>query len=233
MVEQVHDGETEIILVDGYSVDKTLEIAKGYPNITVITEKPQGEPDAINKGMKLATGDIVTFLDGDDIYEPDALKIAEQYFSNPDLMWVYGKAHFINPEGQRIRRLITLAKEHLQKDYSYNKLCYLCFIAQPSVFMRREFQKKVGDYNPDKKLIFDYEYWLRAGKLADPTFIPEYLSSMRAHNGSISVKFSREQMQESLNIIKEFNKQNRYAYYVRYAILRSTEMYYKTVGGWL
>ena len=233
MVSQKHDGNTQIILVDGYSVDDTLKIASGYPNITVITEKPHGEPDAINRGMRLATGDIVTFLDGDDTYCPNALRTVERYFHNPYLQWVYGKAYFINPAGQRIRRLITLAKEYLQKDYSYNKLCYLCFIAQPSVFMRREFQQKVGDYNTEKKLIFDYEYWLRAGKLADPVFIPEYLSSMRAHNGSISVKFSREQMEESLNIIREFKQQNKYAYHVRHAILRSTELYYKTVGEWL
>lgn len=230
IVSQKHNGNTQVIVVDNQSSDDTLKICQEY-HTEIICEKDQGEPDAINKGMKRATGDIVAFLDSDDLYEPLALRSVEVFFeAHPYLNWMYGKSHFIDKDGKEIRRLITVAKEWLQQDYSYNRLCKLCFISQPSVFMKREFQALVGNYNVNYRLIFDYEYWLRAGKLSMPMYLDKYLSSMRAHNGSASVQFDMTQMKQSLELATRFNPHSKITYGVRMAVLLSTILYYRTIG---
>ena len=225
---QAHKGDTQIILVDNVSTDKTLEIARKYTK-NIICEKDRGEPDALNKGLKLATGDVIAYLDSDDIYEENAFGIAEWKFRNND--WIYGKSYFIDEDGKQIRRTITTLKQLLQRNYSYEKLCNLCFICQPSVFLKRDFVQKVGEFNIDYPLIFDYEYWLRAGQLAVPLYVPLYLSSMRAHSGSNSVKFSTRQMRESLDLVYRFKKGNHLlSYAMRMGILSSCLVYYKTIG---
>lgn len=229
IVSQKHDGETQIILVDNESTDDTLNIARTYKEVTIVCEKDKGEPDALNKGLKLATGDVIAYLDSDDIYAPSAFVAVECLFGRND--WIYGKSHFIDEEGNQIRRTITTLKQLLQKNYSYEKLCNLCFICQPSVFLKREFVQRVGEFNVDYPLIFDYEYWLRAGKLSTPAYVPLYLSSMRAHGGSNSVKFSTRQMRESLDLVYRFKKGNHFwSYVMRMGILSSTLVYYKTIG---
>ena len=228
ITSQQHNGATQIILVDNMSTDKTLEIARKYTH-TIVSEKDRGEPDALNKGLKLATGDVIAYLDSDDVYEPFAFAIAEKWLRGDD--WIYGKAFFIDEDGKQIRRTITILKQLLQRNYSYEKLCNLCFICQPSVFLKRDFVQKVGEFNIDYPLIFDYEYWLRAGQLSSPVYVPLYLSSMRAHDGSNSVKFSTRQMRESLDLVYRFKKRNHYlSYAMRMGILSSTLVYYKTVG---
>jgi glycosyltransferase involved in cell wall biosynthesis len=231
IVGQKHNGKTQIIVVDGQSTDKTLEIIKQY-NVELICGKDKNEPDALNKGFALAKGDIVAWLDADDTYTPNALIIVEDYFNKfPQYKWVYGKSYFINEKGKEIRRIITSLKQLLQKNYSYDKLCNLSYLSQPSVFMRRSLQQGIGEFNVDYPLIFDYEYWLRAGLICDPLFIDEYLSSMRAHDGSNSVKFSMRQMRESLDLVYRFKKSYHYRnYLLRLVILLSTVVYYRTIG---
>lgn len=233
---QVHNGNNEVILVDNKSTDKTLEIARTYQllygGMTIISENDRGEPDALNKGLKLATGDIIAYLDSDDIYSPSAFWVVEHRLGNND--WIYGKSYFIDKEGNQIRRTITTLKQMLQSNYSYEKLCNLCFICQPSVFMKKEFVQRVGEFNVDYPLIFDYEYWLRAGNISAPAYVPLYLSSMRVHDGSNSVKFSTRQMRESLDLVYRFKKGNRFlSYAMRLGILSLTLLYYKTIGRYL
>jgi glycosyltransferase involved in cell wall biosynthesis len=231
IVTQKHMGKTQIILVDNQSSDKTLEIAKQYKDIEIVSEKDKGEPDALNKGFKLATGQIVAWLDADDFYEPSTFYNVECVFNRyRNTNWVYGKSYFVDEKGKRVRRMITVAKQWLQSSYSYDKLCALCFIAQPSVFMRKEFQKIVGEFNINRRLNFDYEYWLRAGKLSEPLYVDEYLSSMRAHDGSLSVKYDFTQMKQSLDMVKLYKKNYKSIYLLRVGILSLTLVYYRTIG---
>ena len=153
----------EYIIMDGGSTDGTIEILKKYSNkIIWKSEKDNGQSDAINKGLKIATGDIVAYLNSDDTYELNALqKVADFFIKNPDKKWVYGKCKIINEKDQEIRKPITAYKNWLLKKYSYKKLLTENFISQPATFWKKELHNEFGYFNESESLCMDYEFWLR------------------------------------------------------------------------
>lgn len=178
----------ECIVMDGGSTDGTLDILKKYDNrISWISEKDEGQSDAINKGLQKATGDIFTYLNADDVYEPGCLqKVADHFQDNPAARWLYGKCAIIDENDIEIRRAITQYKYFWQKRYSYNWLLVLNFIAQPAVFWRRELTEEIGLFDVNEHLAMDYDYWLRAGARYQPGFIDDYLARFRLHSVSKS-----------------------------------------------
>lgn len=173
----------ECIVVDGGSNDGTLDILRKYgDSIKWVSEKDAGQSDAINKGMKLAQGDIVTYLCADDIYEPGCFrKVADFFTGNADRQWAYGKCRIINENGREIRKPITWYKIFWQKRYSYTWLLVTNFIAQPAVFWRREMVAETGLFDVNAHLTMDYDYWLRLGARHEPGFINAYLARFRWH----------------------------------------------------
>ena len=146
---QKGDFELEYIITDGGSKDNSLEIIKKYEkeikdgkwgnHITFrwISEKDKGQSDGINKGLKMATGDIVAFLNADDLYTDGALDKVTRYFTdNPDCMWLTGYCPVINEDGEEIRKLITKYKELKLSVFSLNQLLIDNNISQPATFWR-------------------------------------------------------------------------------------------------
>ncbi len=174
----------QCFVVDGQSDDSTLDILKKYEGrIRWISEKDKGQSDAINKGLKMSDGDIVTYLNADDVYEPGCFQRVADFFAiNPECHWAYGKCRIIDEKGMEIRKPITWYKNFWQRRYSYNRLLVtLNFIAQPAVFWRRELTEAIGLFDVDEHLTMDYDYWLRAGLRYQPGFIDEYLARFRLH----------------------------------------------------
>jgi len=173
----------QCIVVDGDSDDGTQDILKKYEGrIEWISEKDRGQSDAINKGLKLAKGEIVTYLNADDVYEKDCLgKVADVFTQNPNCRWVYGKCRVIDENGTEIRKLITWYRSFWQRRYSYNRLLVVDFISQPSVFWRRELVDEFGLFDVNEHLAMEYDFWLRIGAKYEPVFIDEYLSRFRLH----------------------------------------------------
>lgn len=180
--------DTECIVIDGGSTDGTIDILKKYGDrITWVSEKDEGQSDAINKGLQRVTGDIFAYLNADDIYEPGCFKKVAGYFQDfPAARWLYGKCMVINEDGAEIRRAITRYKYFWQRRYSYNWLLVLNFIAQPAVFWRRELTEEIGLFDVSEHLAMDYDYWLRAGAMYQPGFIDDYLACFRLHSVSKS-----------------------------------------------
>lgn len=206
----------EYIVMDGGSDDGTLEILKKYDGkIIWKSEKDNGQSDAINKGLRMATGDIVAYLNSDDTYEPGALKKIADFFENPpaggpDKKWAFGKCRIINENDQEIRKSITFYKNIFLKRYSYGKLLAENFICQPAVFWKKELLDEIGYFNDQEHFCMDYEYWLRIGKMYEPGFIDDYLANFRYYANSKSGSVNKKQFQDELRLAGKFGKNQKF-----------------------
>lgn len=198
----------ECIVIDGGSTDDTIDILRSYgERITWLSEKDKGEPDAVNKGMAMATGDVVAYLDADDVYLPHSFAKAMAVFNKyPDVMWLYGKGNIVDEQGDECRGFITRFKEFFQKRYSYNKLLCVDFIVQPTVFWRRELIDEIGCFPIDEKLAFEYDFWLRAAAKYRPAYIDSYLASWRAHGNSETANAIYQDMKDALRLSRKYSK---------------------------
>lgn len=192
--------------MDGGSNDGTVDILKKYEyRIAWASEPDKGQSDAINKGLRLADGDIVTYLCADDLYRKYCLrKVADYFVKNPGIKWVYGKCKIIDEKEVEIRKAITWYKQFWQRRYSYNKLLVMDFLAQPAVFWRRELLEEIGLFDIEAHLAMEYDYWLRIGARYEPGFIDEYLANFRLH--PVSKSSTRFQMaaKDALDIARKY-----------------------------
>ena len=135
VLNQKGEFELEYIITDGGSIDNSLEIIKKYnkevkegkwgKHITYkyISEKDKGQSDGINKGLKMATGDIVAFLNADDLYTEGALEKVVTYFKeNPDCMWLTGYCKIIDENGKQIKKYITEYKNRKLRKFTFEQL---------------------------------------------------------------------------------------------------------------
>lgn len=212
--------ELEYIVVDGASQDHSLEIIQKFDDLIKskqwetnckkiefiwLSEKDQGQSDAVNKGLKMATGDIIGWLNSDDTYTPHALATILQYFARkPEIMWAFGKCHIINQQNQEIRKWITSYKNLRLKHFNYDRLLQENFISQPATFWRKEAMNKIGYLDEKHHLVMDYEYWLRLGSHFKGGFINSYLANFRWYPSSKSGSSFRKQFAQDLDVAKKY-----------------------------
>ncbi len=200
VLEQEYD-DLEYIVVDGGSTDGTLDVLKRYEHrLRWLSERDRGQSDAINKGMQMATGDVIAFLNSDDLYEPGALfRIGSFFHDHPEVQWATGRCRIIDGDGREIRRAVTAFKNFLLGHFSYRLLLVTNPISQPATFWRRSILEAFGGFDLDDHLVMDYEYWLRIGARYRPAIISEYLASFRIHETSkMSGYYARRQWLELL-----------------------------------
>ncbi|WP_374619238.1 glycosyltransferase [Devosia sp.] len=148
--------DLELLVVDGASSDGTIEILNSYGDrIKWLSEPDTGQSDAINKGMGRVTGDILGYLNSDDILLPDAIEKVVAYFAgHPECDMVYGDADFIDRGGCIIGAYPTAG-------FSFERLMSDCCVCQPAAFWRRRASERTGPFSTDLQTAMDYEYWLR------------------------------------------------------------------------
>ncbi|HNV85336.1 MAG TPA: glycosyltransferase family 2 protein [Candidatus Omnitrophota bacterium] len=180
----------EIIVVDGGSTDRTLEILKSYGNqIRWISEKDRGQTDALNKGFHMAKGEIIAWLNTDDLYDEGCLQTVGSYFQNhPDCLWLYGRCVIIDAEGREIRKWVTAYKNFFCRRYSHNSLLIQNFVSQMGVFFRKRVFLEIGELDVSLRNAMDYDYWLRIAARYRPHFIDRNLGKFRLHPGSKTLK---------------------------------------------
>ena len=210
-IQTIHNQnypKLEHIVIDGGSTDGTLDILKKYDGAIIwVSEQDKGQSDAINKGLRRATGDIVTFLNSDDLYENQSLHIVGEYFrQNPEAMWLSGQCKNINENGEEIRSSIRAYKNFWLKTGSYKVLQVLNYISQPATFWRRDAMQKVGYLDETLYYTMDYEYWLRLGKHFPLHVYNEYLASFRIHQSSKSGTTFYRQFDEELQVASRYSK---------------------------
>lgn len=196
----------EYLIIDGGSTDGTLEVLQRYDDhIIWISEKDNGQTNAINKGLRMASGEILTYLNTDDLYEPGALLAVGAYFAgHPEAAWVSGQCHNIDERGRIIRRGVSLYKNFWLRLGNYTVLQVLNFIAQPATFWRRCVVERVGYLDETLQYTMDYEYWLRISQHFRIHPLNRALARFRIHAASKSGRTSFAQFDEELMVAQRY-----------------------------
>ena len=149
----------EYIVVDGGSDDQTCAILKEYTGrLRWISERDSGQADAVNKGILMSHGEIIGWLNSDDIYEEGAVrKIVEYWRSHPDADMIYGDGLYIDQNGNVIGRYPT-------EDFQRKRLAEQCIICQPSAFFTRKIIGRIGLLDTRYQMGMDYELWMRISR---------------------------------------------------------------------
>ncbi len=173
----------ECIVVDGGSTDGTVDLLRTYGSrVRWVSEPDKGHANAINKGWRMSRGQILAWLNADDVYATrDAARLASAYLaSHPEACVVYGRCGAIDGDGRQI------GMSHFHEfDLAYSVLtCDHC-IPQPAAFIRRDALEKVGWLDEDFYQKKDHELWLRLAAVGDLCAIPEMLAHARHHSGNL------------------------------------------------
>lgn len=173
--EQASPHEVEHIVIDGASTDNTVDLLRGRNDIRWLSEKDNGQSHAINKGLSMASGDILTYLCADDLYEPDAVqKILQAFADNPNADVIYADFYFLEGGSGRKRRksAASFRPDRLRKRNP---------LGQPAVWWRRRVYEKFGGFDESLHFCMDHEYWLRLGTHVHWHYLPEALAVSRLH----------------------------------------------------
>lgn len=197
--------DLEIIVIDGGSKDNTKDVLESFGNkISWISEPDQGQSEAINKGLRICSGDICSFLNSDDYLMPGSLNKIVKAFNTDNPLWVTGDYRIVNEKGQMIQPLIAFYKRILRASNSKELLLIANYIIQPSTFWRRELNDRIGFFDENLHLVMDYDYWLRASAVVKPKIIPAVISSFRLHERSKGVTDFEKQFDEELRIAARY-----------------------------
>ena len=169
----------EHIIVDGGSTDDTLEIVSGFPHIArVVSEKDKGIYDAMNKGIGMATGDVIGILNSDDIYtDTHTLSAVAEVFKDPSVQALYADLQYVDP--MDLNKVVRTWKTGA---FDPKNFYYGWMPPHPTFFVRKKIYDEVGLFNIGLKTSADYEMMLRILLKHGVTayYIPEVIVKMRA-----------------------------------------------------
>ncbi|MDS3861945.1 glycosyltransferase family 2 protein [Thermosynechococcaceae cyanobacterium BACA0444] len=179
-IYQQSDVVFDCYVADGGSQDQTIDIlqasADQYPNFRWHSGPDLGQADAVNQAITVTTGEIIAWINSDDIYYPGAFATVAQIFTtNPNVLVVYGLANYIDANNQIIEPYPTQA-------WNYEALKDICYLCQPAVFFRRTCIEQWGNLNTDLHFCLDYELWLRWGKETKFYYLPKVLAGSRQYS---------------------------------------------------
>ena len=206
VLAQRAEVDVEYLVYDAGSTDGTLEILQRHAeagDLTLTVEPDRGQADAVNKGLRAATGDLVGFLNSDDLLLPGALgRAAAALAAGQGATWVHGRCEVVDEHDRPIRRWVSAYKDRRCRRYRREALLVENFVSQMTVFWRREAQQQVGLLDPSLHYAFDYDYWLRLSALGAPAFVPEPQAAFRWYAGSKSGARFEEQFREDLAVFR-------------------------------
>ena len=167
----------EYVVVDGGSTDESLDVLRSFEDrVTWLSEPDRGQVSAINKGMARMQGEILAYLNSDDVLLPGAVARVVRFFrEHPDCDMVYGDADYID-ENDQVTGVYPTA------EYSFLRLMEDCMVCQPAAFWRRRIADKVGTFNEQLNYAMDYDYWQRIDRAGGIIrFLPERLACSRRY----------------------------------------------------
>jgi glycosyltransferase involved in cell wall biosynthesis len=189
--------DIEYIIIDGGSTDNSIEIIKKYEKYLSywVSEPDKGQADAINKGFSKATGDILAWINSDDMYLPNAFHIAaETFIRNQDASIVYGDYIKVNEED----RCVALRR---QPSFDYRTCLYAYLtVMQPASFFSRKAFLNTGGLDISFNYALDFDIILSLAKQGRVVHIREYLAAFRLHSSSKSVSARKKFRPECIRI---------------------------------
>lgn len=149
----------EHIIYDGGSEDETVAILRKYPHLKWVSEKDSGQSNAVNKGFKKASGEIIAWINSDDYYQAGAFSVVADFFlKNPDKSIVMGDCNLVDEDGRIIDRVLNYERgfEELRK-YRIGR----SVPTQPAIFFRRRLLQECGLLDEMLHYGMDYDLWMR------------------------------------------------------------------------
>jgi glycosyltransferase involved in cell wall biosynthesis len=188
----------EHIIIDGGSKDNTIEILKKYSHLIWVSEPDRGQSDALNKGLKMASGEIIGWLNSDDIYLPGTIyKIAEIFVKNQDVSVVYGDCYYIDEQDRIIRK-------YRSRDFDLKKLltsCY-CYIPSVSAFIKKKvFDNLEYPFDVNLHYCMDYDLFIRIAIAGFKfKYVPEFFAAFRRSKHNKTTLYIKLMRKESFTI---------------------------------
>jgi glycosyltransferase involved in cell wall biosynthesis len=180
----------DYIVIDGGSDDDSVSIIKHYARLLArgewpvkccdirfrwLSEKDRGQADALAKGFRLAEGDILAWLNSDDVYLPGTLQSVTAFFGgHPGTALLYGAAHYCDTAGNIIGSYPTEA-------FEFTKLAWANFFCQPSAFFTKAAFVAVGGIDDTLQYCMDYDLFIRIARQFDCRYLPQLLAKYRLH----------------------------------------------------
>ena len=200
-VRDQEDPDFEHLVLDNCSTDSTeAEVAK-FPKAIFVCEPDRGQSDAVNKGFRMATGEIICWLNSDDAYPRGLFRRLREYFSDPRCEVVFGDVDQVAYDGSAPQRAAACFKqrEDLVRWWSSRARLH-----QPAVFFRRSLREKIGFLREDLHFAMDYEYWWRMSAAAPFSYRPEILAVQHRQPESKTVKAWQSVYEEREKIFSRY-----------------------------
>ncbi|MGO3738505.1 MAG: glycosyltransferase family 2 protein [Marinomonas foliarum] len=197
--------DIEYIIIDGNSKDNTVSIIQSYDDKVTkfISEPDKGIYDAMNKGLSLASGDVIGILNSDDFY-PDSdviAQVAQAFEQNPNVDMVLGNVDFVKADN-----LSSPVRFYSSFSFSPWKMRFGFMPAHPSAFIKRSAYEKVGSYALGYKIGADFEWFVRALMVQGLSYVKLNRTLVRMREGGVSTSglksywlSSKEQLQALRN----------------------------------
>lgn len=189
----------QLLVMDGGSTDGTVDILKSYgAKLQFVSAKDRGQSDAINKGFSRVDGDIVCWLNSDDLFTPHAVNVVMNIFAeHPDVDYVYGNGWTIDEQGTMLGDSGVLPFNLWKLIHQRN------FLQQPSVFFRKSLLDRVGMIDETLHYVMDWELWIRFSAYKG-YFTKEFLSCNRTYNENKTQSGHFRRWREIFSVVRRY-----------------------------
>ena len=193
----------EYIVMDGGSTDETAEVVARYGDrLTWISERDRGQAHAINKGFHLARGEIVAWINSDDVLFPGAVATAVAALrDHPDAGAVYGDGQTMDEEG------VMKGRFHATEPFDLWKLIHLWdYVLQQSVYFRKEVLDEVGYLDEDLTWTLDWDLLIRIGRRYGLAFVPDEMGALREYDDAKSFSGGHRRFREIVETARRYGR---------------------------